>query len=119
MICKYHDEFDSDCHRCCRQKRFEKVKNNKPQPFYVIMYGISRHYGGPEEGGWWFDWQTVIDSEKVWSIYKALEIIRLWKEENPQPKHNRFSVLGGEDIVIQILASLDFVRETTRRPHYE
>ena len=22
---------------------------------YVNCYSISRHYGGPEEGGWWYD----------------------------------------------------------------
>lgn len=27
---------------------------------YVNVYSMSREYGGPEEGGWWFDtWEPV------------------------------------------------------------
>jgi hypothetical protein len=119
MICKYCKEFDSECHICVREKRFQKIKNDEPQPFYIVAYGISRHYGGPEEGGWYFDWRQVLSIRKVWSIKQALVAIREFKEWYPQSKYNRSSVLGGEDTEIKCLASLDFVKETTKRPKYE
>jgi hypothetical protein len=25
---------------------------------YLVVYEVSRHYGGPEEGGWWYDQLT-------------------------------------------------------------
>jgi len=28
------------------------------QIVYVTAYGVTREYGGPEEGGWWYDWKT-------------------------------------------------------------
>lgn len=29
--------------------------NDGQQTFYVRVYGSNRAYGGPEEGGWWYD----------------------------------------------------------------
>lgn len=29
---------------------------------YVNVYLVNRHYGGPEEGGWWFEAGEVIES---------------------------------------------------------
>tara|TARA_R110000765_G_scaffold236838_1_gene339663 strand:+ start:541 stop:1044 length:504 start_codon:yes stop_codon:yes gene_type:complete len=31
--------------------------------YYVNVYQIQRAYGGPEEGGWWYDEGTPIESE--------------------------------------------------------
>mgnify|MGYP003154729539 FL=1 len=32
---------------------------------YLTIYGVSRHFGGPEEGGWWYDNYFCIYSEPV------------------------------------------------------
>src|SRR5574338_1189368 len=120
MKCKYHEKFDEECIWCSRQKRFEKVKNDEPQPFYIVIYGITRNYGGPEEGGLYYDWQRLLENpKKVWTISKALKIIRELKDEYHQPRYDRFSVLGGEDIKIQLIPTLDFIYEDTKRPRYE
>lgn len=119
MKCKYHEMFDDECHSCAQQIRYEKVKNNNPQPFYIVLYGVSRCYGGPEEGGRYYDRREVIQTKKVWTIKQALMIIRDFQNKFPKPKYNRFSVLGGEDSEIAILASLEFITETTHRPIYE
>ena len=29
---------------------------------YVNVYAITRHYGGPEEGGWWYNTGEPIES---------------------------------------------------------
>ena len=34
---------------------------------YVNVYEIDREYGGPEEGGWWYDSGRVIESHPVHS----------------------------------------------------
>lgn len=26
-----------------------------PREYYINTYAVTRHYGGAEEGGWWFD----------------------------------------------------------------
>lgn len=119
MKCKYCNEFDKDCFKCQVLTRYQKVKNNQPQPFYVIVYGITQHYGGPEEGGWYFDFQRVLDVRKVWTVRQALLTIKQLKEWYPAPRYNRFSVLGGEDIRICLLPVLDLIYETDEIPRYE
>lgn len=32
---------------------------------YVNVYELNREYGGPEEGGWWYDTGTVVESVDV------------------------------------------------------
>lgn len=114
------DEFDSECIYCIRRERLNKIKNDNPQPFYVVVYGISRYYGGPEEGGWWDDIQRVLDVKKVWTIKKAIKIIHEFEEEYPTQKYNRFSVLGnGEDIEIVVIPTLDFIYEKLTINRYE
>lgn len=117
--CEWHDQFDDECVRCHRQKRFEKVKNDNPQPFYIVVYEIERHYGGPQEGGWYYDTQIVIDCKKLWSISQTLKQMRELREEYPQPKYKRTSVLGSYDIFIDLIPTLECIRERTERPQYE
>ena len=37
----------------------------KPKVFYLTAYIKDRVYGGPEEGGWWYDTYTPIMSIKT------------------------------------------------------
>jgi hypothetical protein len=68
------------------------------------VYAVTRHYGGPEEGGWWFDWMEHIESvpvkpEKAERIYKKLSSL------NP-----------GNEIINE---RYPFEYQTKARPHYE
>lgn len=38
--------------------------------FYVNVYEHSREYGGPEEGGWWYDTGS---NGYIWNSYKSLD----------------------------------------------
>lgn len=33
--------------------------------FFVTLYEVKSLYGGPEEGGWWYDWYTPIATKQV------------------------------------------------------
>lgn len=44
---------------------------------YVSVYNVESCYGGPEEGGWWYDYYRLLDSfqltnqeeaDKLWTI---------------------------------------------------
>lgn len=89
---------------------------------YVNAYAVSRNWGGPEEGGWWYDSgeplasipvreedDTVIELEKK----RLMETIG-WNRKGL----GRYSVNGGEDFEI-------YVEEhpakpwPERIPHYE
>lgn len=47
---------------------------NVPQGGWVSVYNRSQHYGGPEEGGWWYDVNTLVGS--VW--FPSVEDADLW-----------------------------------------
>jgi hypothetical protein len=67
-----------------------------------------------------FNWVTVDEVHKVWSFRQARELIRQLREDNPPPRHNRFSAIGGTDVYIDVCADqTEFPRETTERPRYE
>ncbi|NHJ86442.1 MAG: hypothetical protein FK734_13340 [Asgard group archaeon] len=45
--------------------------NVKDETFYVRVYGFNKAYGGAEEGGWWYNSYTVIDTEQVSGLQAA------------------------------------------------
>jgi hypothetical protein len=85
-------------------------------PVWVNAYSVGRSYGGPEEGGWWYDDYTLLESKRV-PRHRAgnvkAQFIRKYKDrEWGDPS----SVRGGERIKV-------LIEETpgrhTPRPHYE
>ena len=42
-------------------EKYQMTKTSKP--IYVSIYSVTRNYGGPEEGGWWYT-QHVLESTK-------------------------------------------------------
>jgi len=111
---------------------------------YVNIYRVGRSYGGPEEGGWYFDtgtpigavpitvteeertaiWNTAERHDKDFDYYLS-DYLKKKAEAEAQrhrvffPRTNkRSSVLGGEDYDVLIEDSFPqpFPKE---RPHYE
>ena len=92
------------------------------KPFYVVAYGISRHYGGPEEGGWWYDWHEVLEVHRVFDFQQGIRAAHKLKENHGAPKYNRFSAAnrGEQDVVISVhrdSSEWDWIEEQ-RVPHY-
>ena len=84
---------------------------------WVQILGTERCYGGPEEGGWWFDATRVIFAKRAKKraakkLAKRLEL----EVAEMQPRYGRGSVLGGEDV--ELVVSRRRVEETRRRPSY-
>jgi len=109
------------CRDCYKDIRRIASQNGVANPFYVVVYNVSRNYGGPEEGGWYYDWTSILEVRKVWNWKSALKTVRELKEDYPEPRYNRFSVLGNEgDYFIGMYYDTDqFPRESTERPRYE
>lgn len=103
------------------------IKNNRPmfaeyvgaqlarrlrRMHFATVYRIDRCYGGPEEGGWWYDWYQLesfepTDSETGWLSTEAVAF-------------GRFSMAHGHDIGVNIEALDSFgAYQSTERPHYE
>lgn len=90
---------------------------------WLNCYSVSRNYGGPEEGGWYYDEGRMLASLDVTG--KTEEEIEASKakltEQFGWPKDNRqgrFSVNGGADFEIRLEGERgsDYPEE---RPHYE
>jgi hypothetical protein len=46
------------------------------RPFYVALVSCNKAYGGPEEGGWYFDTQEVIEQVPVSSLSSMCSVVR-------------------------------------------
>lgn len=75
--------------------------NDSTDILYVNVYEIERLYGGPEEGGWWYDAGTLVFTEQVVGMKEA-ETLREDLHDDYPRTGNRYSVLGGEDFDIRI-----------------
>lgn len=100
---------------------FDDDDRVRPLPLYthVSAYGVTREYGGPEEGGWWYDNYDLICSIPIKSDEQA-ETVKKFLEENLSHLNegNLNSVLGG----IEVRVLIEEVRaqfETKGRPRYE
>ena len=102
-----------------------------PGVVWVNAYRISRHFGGPEEGGWWYDWYTCVASMPITNGLPDTEqrcaLIGIWMAESlgwtPTPYEmnhggSRFVVNGHSDFAVYTEKSYQ-ESETTHRPHYE
>jgi len=84
----------------CNNEGFEAVPEN--QIVFVNVYSITRHYGGPEEGGWWYDWLECIEVFPVKN--KAADVMAdALLEEHAHIVHGDISsVLGGTALQVMI-----------------
>jgi hypothetical protein len=85
---------------------------------FVNVYSVTRHYGGPEEGGWYYNWYTCLESFPC--RYKNQhEVVEYLESEHGMKRFgNIYSVLGGKEIYITWEESPK-ESESTERPYYE
>ena len=88
--------------------------------FYVSQYVVDRCYGGPEEGGWWYDWDDFAGvvaefdcKDEAYSYARACN--GFIREQFGEP--DRFSVHGAPDVSYYVEAKPAEL-QTTERPHY-
>lgn len=98
---------------------------------YANIYLHDRAYGGPEEGGWWYDTYSPIDGDSDWDAdpprhghfdseeyaSKAMEAILVWC--NDQNSRRRLSnSMASEGHFVAVLESWPAEYSPARRPHY-
>ncbi len=90
------------------------------EPTYVNVYLIDRAYGGPEEGGWWYDTGTAIRSTQIAPNDDiVLAEAEAWcAEENAHRRSDVSSVLseGRYVVYVEDQPAADYPAVT---PHYE
>lgn len=91
---------------------------------YVNVYEVYRNYGGPEEGGWWFDSGEPLISVSVTGKdegeVEAAELILLDDLKKAYPdRGNRYS-MAPRDTDYQVVIEEHEARYwPEERPHYE
>lgn len=97
------------------EKRAKTYDENKK---WVNTYEITRHYGGDEEGGWWYNHYDCVDSVQV----DVSEVEKTRDEKYKEHEHliegDIYSMGGGTDILVYI-EDVKAGKETVGRPHYE
>ena len=111
------------CHFCnCAWEvaqgiEYERLIN---QPLYVNVYLHDRAYGGPEEGGWWFDTYEIKQVIPVHGLSDAQEIVNRLEdgEYTNEGRRDVSSVLSEGEYIIQIEDTIG-MNKPERSPHYE
>lgn len=132
--CGLDENGHTDCHDECadREERAfgqppveEVLPSTQADPQrWLNAYSVSRHYGGPEEGGWYYDVGSLIVSipiprgtsdEMIEKLKAVVTEVFGWPKE---PRQGRFSVIGGDDFEcwIEDAPGDNWPKE---RPHYE
>jgi hypothetical protein len=88
---------------------------------YVNAYDIERVYGGPEEGGWYYNWYTLLASIRVRNpkqALKALELLEDFHREDYDDDITLGSVMSNGDLGIYLEDDPN-ESETTEGMRYE
>jgi hypothetical protein len=70
---------------------------------YVNAYEVVRVYGGPEEGGWWYNLRCPLESVRLRHKRSARKVAeRLWHKHKEIIEGDIYSSLGGAVLDISI-----------------
>lgn len=104
-------------------KSEEESKEGPLKPLYIALASYTRHYGGPEEGGWWYNWCELKEVERMFSIESAMKVAKRMQEENPPPRYDIYSAAnnGEAEHTIYIHNDIDWINELQSKevPRYE
>lgn len=95
--------------------------------YIVAVYDCGQQYGGPEEGGWWYDAGSLVrqirifkDKQKAYAFCRRLNTklqSRLWGPN--QGKREYTSVLSEGELMASVYKDVCPEGFPDRRPHYE
>lgn len=90
------------------------------RPVFVNVHEIDRAYGGPEEGGWWYDCGTAKESVLVSGLAQAREVWRRlrdkWADEDGADVGSVVYSGGVYSVGVDRKPARDYPEV---RPHYE
>ena len=92
--------------------------NLVPAPYYVNVYERDRCYGGPEEGGWYYNTYEIVHTAKFDTESEAEKYSRDIADEYPTTGNYTSVVYNGGDYIICI-ENLPGQSTPLETPHYE
>ena len=110
---------DYVCSRCNEEKKVLDVITGPPPSIWVNVYFIERKYGGPEEGGWYYNWYTCVESVECKNEEEVEEMVSKLKDKYEDENFgNIYSVLGGQKVKV-LEESYVAESHSMYRPQYE
>ncbi len=85
---------------------------------FVTAYEVTRHYGGPEEGGWFYNWYSPINTVSTSESNAEWLVESFKKKYGDRVTGDIYSVLGGVAIAV-IMEDKPAENKSTERPHYQ
>ncbi|MEO2202247.1 hypothetical protein ABGV42_00635 [Paenibacillus pabuli] len=134
-VSKFNLQFSKECQACFKRDLIYVTENsteidfsynhdlsvdNSDNPFdaFVNVYRVTRHYGGPEEGGWWYNNYRCVETVKS-NLFLAKTVLEQLEEKYSEHAHGDiYSVNGGQEFVVAVEV-LEAQGEDTSRPYYE
>lgn len=85
---------------------------------FVNAYEVDRRYGGQEEGGWYYNHLTCVETYPT-REENAEKVVEFLKEEHKNKAYGDiYSVLGGREIHV-FIEDRPAASETREKPYYE
>lgn len=105
------------------RERLAELKTGRVRPVYACATRTFREYGGPEEGGWWYDRTTIEETRRAFDFRGLLRHVRELLAEHETDPRGRGSVLGNRgDVVIYLVRNpllLESLEGPEEKPRYE
>lgn len=101
----------------------EKFRQREESTIYINTYETNRAYGGPEEGGWWFDIGDPVESVQFDFSYQARyalpEFEERWMKRNKEEERKRPSSVNCDGWYETYLEDKFAESYPKQKPHYE
>jgi hypothetical protein len=94
------------------------IENALQHPVYLNVYDVTRHYGGPEEGAWYYNAGELVETIET-TEEKCDEVrVQLLEKHKDRNQGDIYSVLGGVLLEVQV-DDTPGENWPSKRPHYE
>lgn len=94
------------------------IENALQRPVYLNVYDVTRHFGGREEGGWWYNAGELVETVET-TEEKCDEVrAQLLEKHKGRNVGDIYSVLGGVLLEVQVDEEPG-ANWPAERPHYE
>jgi len=108
--------------------RDRQLGDRFPIDRFVTVYEVTRNYGGPQEGGWWWDCFTPVDTVAIPKVFQkrsmradreVQKLVAKRKEAFQDRAEGDISSVNGGVLVTVYAENRKHQNATTEIPHYE
>lgn len=106
-------------HQSNPYRQVSVIRNNVT---YLNFYRATLEYGGPEEGGWWYDQKMPIDSQDIstYTFSQQLSLLRTAEASyGPQDYERDYRSVNAQGVIQIYLEPEPAVMRPRYRPYYE